>query len=220
MAHDRGRGDRTYNDRGSDRRPNGDYDDPRQRGGLEDGNAGRNRDERHRRGGKTNLSARNHARTPVDSGTGERDDRHRRAQPGRSRSRSPKRDTGDRIERERSPQRPRAPRGPRGPRDTRRPPSPSDTEMRESARDRGPTSQKSNLNGQARPRQPSPVDPNEDPEMTAMRRTMGFSVFRTTKNTKVPGNDKNYGVSKPVKTEYRQYMNRVGGFNRPLDEMS
>jgi len=49
-----------------------------------------------------------------------------------------------------------------------------------------------------------------------MRRAMGFAKFKSTKNTKVPGNDKNYGVSKKKPTEYRQYMNRVGGFNRPL----
>lgn len=49
-----------------------------------------------------------------------------------------------------------------------------------------------------------------------MRRLMGFVDFKTTKNTKVPGNDKLYGVRKEKKTEYRQYMNRVGGFNRPL----
>ena len=48
-----------------------------------------------------------------------------------------------------------------------------------------------------------------------MRRSMGFTNFRSTKNTKVPGNDV-YGVRKEKKTEYRQYMNRIGGFNRPL----
>lgn len=48
-----------------------------------------------------------------------------------------------------------------------------------------------------------------------MRKYMGFSRFRTTKNTKVPGNDI-YGVRKEKKTQYRQYMNRTGGFNRPL----
>ncbi|KAI9934046.1 hypothetical protein ASPWEDRAFT_36032 [Aspergillus wentii DTO 134E9] len=48
-----------------------------------------------------------------------------------------------------------------------------------------------------------------------MRRSMGFARFRSTKNTKVPGNDI-YGVRKEKKTEYRQYMNRLGGFNRPL----
>ena len=44
---------------------------------------------------------------------------------------------------------------------------------------------------------------------------MGFSTFKSTQNTKVPGNNI-YGVRKERKTEYRQYMNRVGGFNRPL----
>ena len=56
---------------------------------------------------------------------------------------------------------------------------------------------------------------DEDSE-AEMQRLMGFKDFRTTKNTKVPGNDKNYAVNKSKKTEYRQYMNRVGGFNRPL----
>lgn len=60
------------------------------------------------------------------------------------------------------------------------------------------------------------VDGNEDDEEAQMRRVMGFAGFRSTKNTKVPGNDRNYGVRKEKKTEYRQYMNRVGGFNRPL----
>lgn len=59
------------------------------------------------------------------------------------------------------------------------------------------------------------IDPDEDSE-TEMRRVMGFNNFRTTQNTKVPGNDKNYAVRKDKKSEYRQYMNRVGGFNRPL----
>lgn len=54
----------------------------------------------------------------------------------------------------------------------------------------------------------------EDPD-AIMKQIMGFGMFRTTKNTKVPGNQI-YGVRKEKKTEYRQYMNRVGGFNRPL----
>jgi U4/U6.U5 tri-snRNP-associated protein 3 len=57
----------------------------------------------------------------------------------------------------------------------------------------------------------------EDEDSDAeMQRVMGFKKFRTTKETKVPGNDKNWGVHKDKKTEYRQYMNRTGGFNRPL----
>ncbi|KAL1881957.1 hypothetical protein Daus18300_001011 [Diaporthe australafricana] len=55
-------------------------------------------------------------------------------------------------------------------------------------------------------------DDGMDDEMAAM---MGFGGFGTTKNKKVVGN--NLGaVRKEKKTEYRQYMNRVGGFNRPL----
>ncbi|RMJ07467.1 hypothetical protein CDV36_012932 [Fusarium kuroshium] len=55
----------------------------------------------------------------------------------------------------------------------------------------------------------------EDDEMAAMQAMMGFGGFGTTKNKKVVGN--NVGaVAKEKKTEYRQYMNRQGGFNRPL----
>jgi U4/U6.U5 tri-snRNP-associated protein 3 len=60
------------------------------------------------------------------------------------------------------------------------------------------------------------IDPTtEDAEDAALRKMMGFTRFKTTQNTKVPGNQI-YGVRKEKKTEYRQYMNRVGGFNRPL----
>ncbi|KAI4127764.1 MAG: hypothetical protein LQ347_004466 [Umbilicaria vellea] len=55
----------------------------------------------------------------------------------------------------------------------------------------------------------------EDPELAMIRKMMGFAGFKSTKNTKVPGNDV-YAVRKEKKAEYRQYMNRVGGFNRPL----
>ncbi|MCJ1433752.1 hypothetical protein MMC27_003117 [Xylographa pallens] len=56
---------------------------------------------------------------------------------------------------------------------------------------------------------------DSDPEIAQMRTLMGFAGFKTTKDTKVPGNNV-YAVRKEKKTEYRQYMNRVGGFNRPL----
>ncbi|RMZ75810.1 hypothetical protein DV737_g5113, partial [Chaetothyriales sp. CBS 132003] len=56
---------------------------------------------------------------------------------------------------------------------------------------------------------------DEVDEEALLRRMMGFTSFKTTQNTKVPGNQI-YGVRKEKKTEYRQYMNRVGGFNRPL----
>lgn len=61
-----------------------------------------------------------------------------------------------------------------------------------------------------------PVAEGDDSEEESrLKRIMGFGRFRSTKNTKVPGNDI-YGVRKEKKTTYRQYMNRVGGFNRPL----
>ncbi|KAJ5612707.1 hypothetical protein N7510_005901 [Penicillium lagena] len=58
-------------------------------------------------------------------------------------------------------------------------------------------------------------DADEDEMEALMRKSMGFTRFRSTKNTKIPGNDI-YGVRKEKKIEYRQYMNRQGGFNRPL----
>jgi U4/U6.U5 tri-snRNP-associated protein 3 len=55
----------------------------------------------------------------------------------------------------------------------------------------------------------------EDDGMAAMQAMMGFGGFSTTQNKQVVGNDIS-AVRKEKKTEYRQYMNRVGGFNRPL----
>ncbi|EAQ86517.1 hypothetical protein CHGG_07770 [Chaetomium globosum CBS 148.51] len=55
----------------------------------------------------------------------------------------------------------------------------------------------------------------EDDGLDDMAAMMGFGGFGTTKNKKVIGN--NVGtVRKEKKTEYRQYMNRQGGFRRPL----
>lgn len=48
-----------------------------------------------------------------------------------------------------------------------------------------------------------------------MEAMLGFGGFGTTKQKKIAGNDV-YAVRKEKKTEYRQYMNRLGGFNRPL----
>lgn len=54
-----------------------------------------------------------------------------------------------------------------------------------------------------------------DDGMAAMQAMMGFGSFGTTHQKKVLGNDVS-AVRKEKKTEYRQYMNRIGGFNRPL----
>ncbi|XP_050312693.1 U4/U6.U5 small nuclear ribonucleoprotein 27 kDa protein [Anthonomus grandis grandis] len=53
-------------------------------------------------------------------------------------------------------------------------------------------------------------------EEQEMMRQMGFCSFNTTKGKKVEGNDVG-GVHVILKRKYRQYMNRKGGFNRPLD---
>jgi U4/U6.U5 tri-snRNP-associated protein 3 len=58
-------------------------------------------------------------------------------------------------------------------------------------------------------------EPDADDDMAAMQAMMGFGGFGTTKNKKVAGNNAG-AVRKEKKTEYRQYMNRQGGFNRPL----
>jgi U4/U6.U5 tri-snRNP-associated protein 3 len=55
----------------------------------------------------------------------------------------------------------------------------------------------------------------DDDGLADMQAMMGFGGFGTTHQQKVAGNEI-YAVRKEKKTEYRQYMNRVGGFNRPL----
>ena len=74
-----------------------------------------------------------------------------------------------------------------------------------------PTKSKS----KSKPKPKAVPEDDSDPEIAQMRNLMGFAGFKTTKDTKVPGNNV-YAVRKEKKTEYRQYMNRVGGFNRPL----
>lgn len=59
------------------------------------------------------------------------------------------------------------------------------------------------------------IDVEDDGMEDDMAAMMGFGGFGTTKGKKVVGNNLG-GVRKEKKTEYRQYMNRVGGFNRPL----
>lgn len=54
------------------------------------------------------------------------------------------------------------------------------------------------------------------PEEQEMMRIMGFCDFDSTKGKKVDGNDVG-AVHVILKRKYRQYMNRKGGFNRPLD---
>lgn len=113
--------------------------------------------------------------------------------------------------------------GPRNPRDrASRTPEPSRMGGRGAHRDTYANGPESRTGKQAASKPEASRDVqmgngHEDEDSEAeMARVMGFKDFRTTKNTKVPGNDKNYAVHKVKKAEYRQYMNRVGGFNRPL----
>jgi U4/U6.U5 tri-snRNP-associated protein 3 len=59
----------------------------------------------------------------------------------------------------------------------------------------------------------------EEQDFDYLKRVMGFVGFKSTKNTKIPGNEWNYGARIVKKTRYRQYMNREDGFNRPLDQL-
>nr|CAG8589919.1 176_t:CDS:2 [Entrophospora candida] len=57
------------------------------------------------------------------------------------------------------------------------------------------------------------INPDEDPEM-AMMMLMGITGFTTTKGKKVSGNNDISAVDIKKQRQYRQYMNRRGGFNR------
>uniref|UniRef100_A0A8C4NEB9 U4/U6.U5 small nuclear ribonucleoprotein 27 kDa protein n=2 Tax=Eptatretus burgeri TaxID=7764 RepID=A0A8C4NEB9_EPTBU len=54
-------------------------------------------------------------------------------------------------------------------------------------------------------------------EEVEMMKLMGFGSFATTKGKRVDGSSNAHAVNIALKRKYRQYMNRKGGFNRPLD---
>ncbi|KAH7103899.1 hypothetical protein BKA62DRAFT_694965 [Auriculariales sp. MPI-PUGE-AT-0066] len=153
-----------------------------------------------------------------------RDDRNR----DRRRSRSPPRRDGDRDRRrEHSPPRFERARGPTGP--------------REASRERGdsqpPPTQPAGKAGRARavdlmddpPHHSDLLAPangdsrmeegedeqDDDAQMMAM---MGFAGFDSTKGKGMEGNQDG-GVDIKKRRTWRQYMNRRGGFNRPLDRV-
>lgn len=53
-----------------------------------------------------------------------------------------------------------------------------------------------------------------------MLKVMGFTGFDTTKGKHVDGACNAYAVNIQQKRKYRQYMNRKGGFNKPLDPVA
>ena len=65
----------------------------------------------------------------------------------------------------------------------------------------------------------APIQPEDvTDEDKMMQQLMGFNGFDSTKGKKVANNDV-YAINRKVERKYRQYMNRKGGFNRPLDFM-
>uniref|UniRef100_T1E354 U4/U6.U5 small nuclear ribonucleoprotein 27 kDa protein n=1 Tax=Psorophora albipes TaxID=869069 RepID=T1E354_9DIPT len=144
-----------------------------------------------------------------------RRDRERNRSVGRERRRSVDRERSrdrSRERRDRDRERERELR----PRDHRRR---SRSRSRSYDRDRGRA--KSPLPSTSRRMHTKPVVTEADlegksPEEQEMLKTMGFCGFDSTKGKKVEGN--NVGeVHVILKRKYRQYMNRKGGFNRPLD---
>ncbi|KAI4261154.1 MAG: hypothetical protein L6R42_003645 [Xanthoria sp. 1 TBL-2021] len=213
-------------DRDGERRKDRSRSEERKGGRLANGHHSppRERDGKRRRGGeredRDRSVSRERHRSRRDEPPSRRPDRRR------SRSRSPARDPKSTIRTRSPPRGPSSKPPPSGPsKQSRTSPSPPPTK----APPKGPKSNNNPLpktngttstapsNGKVAPVPPSKMDIDEDsdPETAQMRRMMGFADFKTTKNTKVPGNDV-YAVRKEKKTEYRQYMNRVGGFNRPL----
>ena len=73
----------------------------------------------------------------------------------------------------------------------------------------------------ARPANDGPVVQLSEEEM--MQQMLGFGSFSTTKDSEVADNHTSASrgaVKKNQNRLYRQYMNRRGGFNRPLDKVN
>ncbi|NP_001191647.1 RNA binding protein yantar [Aplysia californica] len=148
--------------------------------------------------------ARSRSRSPT---TSKRDRR-------RSRSRSRERRHRKKRSRSRSPRRRPSPQRHRSPSNSpprRRSPSPR---KRSQERDLDKPDKQNHVDGRAE------IDESKleglDDEQVDMMKLMGFVTFDTTKGKKVDGNDVS-AVNLQRKRRYRQYMNRRGGFNRPLD---
>jgi U4/U6.U5 tri-snRNP-associated protein 3 len=189
----------------------------RERGGTPTERRNRSRSPRERGGRRDNrYRSRSPYRKDERDGGGRGGDRGR-AGAGHDRGRGRDDRRGGRDDRsnfrDRSPQPPKGPRGsargpfggpvkvPTGPR------SSTDAAAAAAAKEETP-------DVEMKDERQKPEDMDEDE--WEMLKVMGFGGFKSTKNTKVPGNDKNYGVRKDKQLQARQYMNRQGGFNRPL----
>jgi len=118
----------------------------------------------------------------------------------RSRSRSPLPPARRRHSRSRSPVLRRRIRSP-----TRTPP-----------RDRSRSTDQDKKDAEARPQISDADLVGKTDDEIEMMKLMGFAGFDSTKNKHVSGNT-GFAVNIIHKRKYRQYMNRKGGFNRPLD---
>ncbi|KAM8759672.1 U4/U6.U5 small nuclear ribonucleoprotein 27 kDa protein [Acanthopagrus latus] len=138
------------------------------------------------------------------SGSRERERRRRE----RERSRSRDRDRDRRRSRSRSPHRRRS-------RSPRRHRSSSLSPVRQ--KDRRDDDRKDSKD-KAKPIQISEEDmQGKTEEEIEMMKLMGFGSFDSTKGRKADGAANAHAVNVTMKRKYRQYMNRKGGFNRPLD---
>ncbi|CAI6333763.1 unnamed protein product [Periconia digitata] len=179
----------------------------RDRGNSPDDRRNRSRSPRYERGGR---GGRYRSRSPVrrngrDGGDRdfERNDRRQDRDRGGPRDSRPSRD---------------APKGPRGaPSGPRKDLNAHPGSSKPPTGPRGDAKHEESKDIPMEDEQPARQRPEGmDDETWEMAQMMGFAGFKSTKNKKVPGNDKNYGVRKDKRMEARQYMNRQGGFNRPL----
>nr|XP_054766272.1 U4/U6.U5 small nuclear ribonucleoprotein 27 kDa protein-like [Lytechinus pictus] len=148
--------------------------------------------------------------SPRDRDRGDRDrdrdvDRRRRfTERRRSRSRSPARRFRRSRSKSRSPRRRRS-----------RTPSPRRRRRSETPERPGPS------RGRSYEEEKPEIDEKKLEDMTEdeieMMKVMGFAAFDTTKGKHVDGASNAFAANIQTKRKYRQYMNRRGGFNRPLD---
>ncbi|XP_005802191.1 U4/U6.U5 small nuclear ribonucleoprotein 27 kDa protein [Xiphophorus maculatus] len=131
---------------------------------------------------------------------------HERRRRDRDRSRSRDRDRERRRSRSRSPHRRRSRTPPRRHRSSSLSPGRQKDERKEAKDKPGKSIQISAEDMQGKTE-----------EEIEMMKTMGFGSFDTTKGKKTDGSVNAYAVNVTMKRKYRQYMNRKGGFNRPLD---
>jgi len=210
-------------------RPRATYSDPFER------DTRRAPRENRDRGGTPTERRGNRSRSPQERG-GRRDNRYRSRSPfrkderdggfrggrgrgrghDRGRGRDDRRGAGGRDERPNF--RDRSPQPPKGPRSDNAPPThssrPPPTGPRSSTVDPIKKEEEATPDVEMKDERQKPEDMDDDE--WEMLKIMGFGGFKSTKNTKVPGNDKNFGVRKDKQLQARQYMNRQGGFNRPL----